>query len=204
MTNTTAWLIKCLLASIVIFVTFITIFVLFVVFPNNSVQNAFNNAVGNLNADPMYCRTDITDHSCYKTESVCSRRNAFVCKTQYNVYCAAFPGVATVTIINKAGEKFAADESQVRDYVNSGEYSIDPSQTYSVTYNGQAIEMDAERLTRNVVANTDFEIIENRIFCVDSRKHQSEHIGKDFGWVKTNREELDAFCINRKNSPACQ
>ncbi|MFA7663177.1 MAG: hypothetical protein WCX88_04680, partial [Patescibacteria group bacterium] len=63
-----------------------------------------------------------------------------------------------VTLINKAGERFAADESQVRDYVNSGEYSIDPGQTYSVTYNGQAIEMDAERLTRNIVANTDFEI----------------------------------------------
>jgi hypothetical protein len=89
MTNTTAWLIKSLLASIVIFVICIIIPVLFVVFPNNSAQNVFDNAVGNLNADPMYCRTDISDHSCYKTESVCSDENSFVCKTQYNAYCAA-------------------------------------------------------------------------------------------------------------------
>ena len=67
---------------------FLCAILLLLLFPK-AIWNAFNNAVGNLNADPMYCRTDITDHSCYKTESVCSDENSFVCKTQYNAYCAA-------------------------------------------------------------------------------------------------------------------
>lgn len=153
----------------------------------------------------MYCRTDITDHSCYKTESVCSRRNAFVCKTQRNVYCTAFPGVATVALINRSGEKVIVQGSEkVRDAILSGEYALDPNEKYTVMSEGKPVEVDAEGLTRNIAANTDFEIIENRIFCVDNNGHQSEHIGKDFGWAKTNRNELDTFCRSRQNSDACR
>lgn len=204
MTNTTAWLIKCLLASIVIFVTFITIFVLFVVFPNNSVQNAFDNAVDNLNADPMYCRTDINDHSCYNTESVCTE-NAFVCKKQHNIYCTISPRSATVTLINRAGESRVVQGSEkVRYAVLSGQWALDPNQSYSILYEEKVINTTAERLTHNIVENTDFEIIEDHIFCVDSSKHWGENIGKDYNWVQTNRNELGVFCRTRKDSDTCR
>jgi hypothetical protein len=66
---------------------FLCAFSLLLLFPE-AIWNAFNNAVGNLNADPMYCRTDISDRECYITRSECVSDDRFTCKEQRAVYCA--------------------------------------------------------------------------------------------------------------------
>jgi hypothetical protein len=100
--------------------------------PNNPIWNAFDNVVDNINADPMYCRTDISDHSCYKTEDVCvcgkkacdksvafnNINGTFVCQDQSSVYCTADIGL--VCVDSKAEGKKLENRVIVSDTKGTG------------------------------------------------------------------------------------
>jgi len=87
----------------------------------------------NANAtDPMYCRTDISDHSCYKTEDVCvcgkkacdksvafnNINGTFVCQDQSSVYCTADIGL--VCVDSKAEGKKLENRVIERGYRGTG------------------------------------------------------------------------------------
>lgn len=78
--------------------------------------------VDNINADPMYCRTDISDHSCYLTRSECVSGDLFTCKEQRAVYCA--DGMYSLVCVDsvESGKKIGKDLDWVK--TNRNELSV--------------------------------------------------------------------------------
>lgn len=72
------------IVAVILVVGFVAVMVL-----STTLSKTFQIGLFEKAADPMYCRTDISDHSCYLTRSECVRGDIFTCKEQRAVYCAA-------------------------------------------------------------------------------------------------------------------